>query len=380
MSEFTGERVIPGQVEDDLWAEHIARYAFAGRFARYGRVLDLGCGTGYGTAELSKRATEAIGVDVSADAIEYAKAHYRSAHFVQVSAIDTPFVEHSFDLVTSFELIEHLADYRPLLAEAKRVLHPTGLFMVSTPNKLYYAESRGEAGPNPFHEHEFEYEEFRQALLEYFPHVKLLLQDRMESFSIYPVAASGEAESEIVQATEDATAANFYIAVCSEEPLPEFKPFVYVPRAVNLLREREEHISKLEQELEQVRTWLRDTTEARDELLTRQKLVDEENDRKTAWAQDLAQQLKQIQDRVAALQTESERQRYEAAKVIEGLNAENLKNAKWALELDQKLAATEAQVTNANAKLDVLRVKLEGVRQSRWTKIGRHLGVGPKVD
>ena len=56
MSEFTGERVIPGQVNDDLWAEHIARYAFAARLSDGARVLDIGCGTGYGTAELAQRA------------------------------------------------------------------------------------------------------------------------------------------------------------------------------------------------------------------------------------------------------------------------------------------------------------------------------------
>jgi len=44
VSEFTGERVIPGQVNDELWAEHVARYAFAARMASGRRVLDLGCG------------------------------------------------------------------------------------------------------------------------------------------------------------------------------------------------------------------------------------------------------------------------------------------------------------------------------------------------
>ena len=51
MSEFTGERVIPGEVDPNLWNEHFSRYAFAALFCR-GRksVLDAGCGTGYGTA------------------------------------------------------------------------------------------------------------------------------------------------------------------------------------------------------------------------------------------------------------------------------------------------------------------------------------------
>ena len=72
MSEFTGERVIPGQVNDDLWAEHVARYALATRFAHGRRVLDLGCGTGYGTADLAQVASAAVGVDLAPEAIAYA--------------------------------------------------------------------------------------------------------------------------------------------------------------------------------------------------------------------------------------------------------------------------------------------------------------------
>ena len=56
MVEFTGERVIPGQVNDDLWSEHVARYAYARRYAEGRRALDAGCGTGYGSAELAQSA------------------------------------------------------------------------------------------------------------------------------------------------------------------------------------------------------------------------------------------------------------------------------------------------------------------------------------
>ena len=64
MSEFTGERVIPELVNDDLWAEHVARYAFAARLAAGRRILDAGCGTGYGAAELQSNAAGFIGIDV----------------------------------------------------------------------------------------------------------------------------------------------------------------------------------------------------------------------------------------------------------------------------------------------------------------------------
>ena len=146
MSEFTGERVIPGQVNDDLWAEHIARYAFAARLSDEARVLDIGCGAGYGTAELAQRALSATGVDISSDAIVYAAEHYPipNARFLAASATAIPFPSASFDLITAFEVIEHLDNWHELLMEARRVLHPNGMFLVSTPNKLYYAESRGE--------------------------------------------------------------------------------------------------------------------------------------------------------------------------------------------------------------------------------------------
>jgi len=67
--EFTGERVIPGQVDPDLLNEHLARYAFAARLARGKRVLDAGCGAGYGSAELVKSALSVVGVDAAADPV-----------------------------------------------------------------------------------------------------------------------------------------------------------------------------------------------------------------------------------------------------------------------------------------------------------------------
>ena len=63
MVEFTGERVVPGQVNDDLWSEHVARYAFARRFSAGKSVLDAGCGTGYGSAELARSARDVAGID-----------------------------------------------------------------------------------------------------------------------------------------------------------------------------------------------------------------------------------------------------------------------------------------------------------------------------
>src|ERR1700731_1170167 len=97
--EFTGERVIPGQVNDDLWSEHVARYAFARRYADGKRVLDAGCGTGYGSAELAQSAAAVTGVDISADAIEYARASYPipGLQFLESSCTAVPLPDRSVD-------------------------------------------------------------------------------------------------------------------------------------------------------------------------------------------------------------------------------------------------------------------------------------------
>src|SRR5689334_11741302 len=100
-AEFTGERVVPGQVDVDLWNEHFARYAFAVRFAKDKRVLDAGCGTGYGSAELARVAAEVTGIDVADDAIAYANEHFAAPRlqFVPGSVVSLPFEDGSFDLV-----------------------------------------------------------------------------------------------------------------------------------------------------------------------------------------------------------------------------------------------------------------------------------------
>jgi SAM-dependent methyltransferase len=365
VSEFTGERVIPGQVNDDLWAEHVARYALAARFAQGRRVLDLGCGTGYGTADLARVASAAVGVDLAPEAIGYALRHFPPARFLQCSATAVPFPPASFDLVTAFEVIEHLRDWRALLAEARRVLKPNGLLIVSTPNKRYYAEARAKSGPNPFHEHEFEFDEFRTALGEFFPHVQILFQDRVEAFAFYDGTQRSHTEADLARPSGDPETANFFIGICSCAPLPQLPAFLYAPRAANLLREREEHIRLLEHELAQVRTWLDQTTADRN-----------------------------------ALQKHLESEQARALQIITELNRELHRNTEWALDLEQRLTAKGAELAEAVRLLDRAETtviertdwarrldiqsqetaaQLEMVRQSRWLKLGRKLGLGPHV-
>src|ERR1035437_1514286 len=97
--EFTGERVIPGEVDVDLLNEHMARYTFAARLSRGKRVLDAGCGAGYGSAELALAAESVIGVDVAAEAVEFAREHYQrpNLEFAQGSCTALPYGDSCFD-------------------------------------------------------------------------------------------------------------------------------------------------------------------------------------------------------------------------------------------------------------------------------------------
>jgi ubiquinone/menaquinone biosynthesis C-methylase UbiE len=411
--EFTGERVIPDQVEPDLWSEHLARYAFAQRYAAGKHVLDCGCGTGYGTFELAQVATEVTGLDLSCDAIEYARANYARANtrYVTASCLDLPFPDGSFELIAAFEVIEHLADFRRFLDECARVLAPSGLFIVSTPNKHYYEESRAQSGPNPFHEHEFEAAEFHSELNRVYPSVTLLAQNHVECFS-FAARPHSTAEARVDGEGSQPADANFIIALCSKTALPPAQSFIYVPQTANLLHEREQHIRLLDAELHTTQAWLRQTQHDRDRLLDQHRELLESYETQNRWAKSLEVDLTAARERIDQLQSEfaSEQQsavetaRSYEAKVVE-LDAENLAKTKWALETDARLTAEIERITQELVRLNqllqtaeetvverttmaqrlenqkqALEAQLNSVRASRWMKLGRKLGVGPVLD
>lgn len=383
------------------------------RYARGRRVLDPACGSGYGAADLAQIATTVIATDLSSDAIRHAQASYPlpNLEFLAADAQALPFRDRSFDLITAFEVIEHLDEPRNLLAEARRLLSPGGLLLVSTPNKLYYAESRGDAGANPFHKHEFEFAEFQECLRDAFSEVTILLQNVTETQTFYPHKQFWDPDAHIAGTFGEPESAQFFLAICSQSSQPQHRSLVYVPHAGNLLRTREQHIFRLEDELSQVKHWLAEMTAERDQLLqlfAEQKAELEEHNR---WAEGLNHELAGTRQRIATLQDELAAQQAAARTAIDGyaakvteLEAENQRTIEASSRTEQLLQAELAAKTDELARcvdalhaaeatveerthwaqtlqgqINGLERRLTDARNSKWVRLGRHVGVGPDL-
>lgn len=413
LAEFTGERLIPGQVDVDLLNEHMARYTFAARLARGKRVLDAGCGAGYGSAELAAVALSVAGVDVAPEAIGFAREHYRlpNLEFEQASCIALPHPDGCFDLVVAFEVIEHLENWREFLLEARRVLAPGGQLIVSTPNKLYYTESRGAEGANPFHVHEFEFAEFGNELRAVFPHVSLFLENHVEGVSFQPHESGNTVEVRVDAGEPVPDESHFFVAVCAHRPQVGNPTFVYVPRAANVLRERERHIALLEAELAQKHAWWEKAQQDLAELDRQHRVLLDDLERSNRWAGERNREAEERAARIVELQEELARDQETARQMAEQYNAkvadlekDVAAKTQWARDVEASLQAevrkqtaelvravdalhrTEKELEDRTAWALALQEEarklgehVELYRASRWVRLGRKVGLGPVV-
>jgi SAM-dependent methyltransferase len=188
--EFTHERLVPQNYHSmrDLYYWHLSRYHFGKQFLqRADRVLDIACGTGYGSYELAFIAREVVAVDISQEAVDYAQKTFPSNNITftcgNAAAVQKS-VTGKFDVCTSFETIEHLTqdDQEFFLKGISEILEDNGYFIVSTPNTQIY--SSGEETKNEFHLHELDLKEFRTLLEKYFETVFIVGQRRFEGAGV----------------------------------------------------------------------------------------------------------------------------------------------------------------------------------------------------
>lgn len=226
---FTGERMIPELNKGKtLYYEHLLRYLFSSQFVKHKKVLDLGCGSGYGSRILKALgAKEVFGVDISKEAVEYARSTYgnQNVKFLTADVEKLPLFKERFDTIAAFEILEHLQNHNSFLKGIKKNLKPDGIFLVSTPNKYTYPEK------NPFHLKELFPDQFETLLKEYFTYVHLFNQQFLFSNSIQPQKRHNNLDLNFIHEKyikENRVSINpnikikesrYLIAVCSNKPI-----------------------------------------------------------------------------------------------------------------------------------------------------------------
>jgi len=172
------ERFVPGQGGSRLATEHLSRYLACEELARGKRVLDAASGSGYGTAILARDALRATGLDISKEAVDSARGAHQAENleYVVGSITDIPFEDGTLDLLVSFETLEHVpADAQSkFIAEARRVLAPDGLLVISTPDRNLTNQD------NEYHVQELSEAEFMGLLRSRFDKVDLYFQNIWE--------------------------------------------------------------------------------------------------------------------------------------------------------------------------------------------------------
>jgi 2-polyprenyl-3-methyl-5-hydroxy-6-metoxy-1,4-benzoquinol methylase len=227
----TGERCLPWMEDTQVIYEHLHRYYFASLFVADRDVLDVGCGEGYGAAILAESARNVVGVDVVSEVVEHARSAYpqENLQFEVASAVDLACVpDHSVDVVVCFEVIEHVHEQREVVATGRRVLRPDGLFLISTPDRVPYNDSRE---PNPFHVHELTAVELRELLTGTFRHVALWSQHFVIGSTLTATPKRAGTIDAMAVVRRDATwhratrSDDYLVAVAAARPLPEVPAF-----------------------------------------------------------------------------------------------------------------------------------------------------------
>jgi SAM-dependent methyltransferase len=224
ITELSAERLTPDEMAGKLMeSQHRGRYLWAAPLAERRDVLDAGCGTGYGSEILAAAgARRCVGVDLSPDAVEYARASSASGtEFIVGNLEELPFADATFDVATCFEVVEHVADQDVVISELHRVLRTDGLLVLSSPNRDVYPPG------NPNHTHEFIPDELAVALARAFTNVELYRQSGWLGAAVFNdeqscAVSTGSRQNLGVVKVGSVTPGNeeFTIAIASDGPLP----------------------------------------------------------------------------------------------------------------------------------------------------------------
>ncbi|MDI6721691.1 MAG: class I SAM-dependent methyltransferase [Candidatus Aenigmarchaeota archaeon] len=182
------ERMDPGQkgfFQKRMFADHLKRYEFTCKMCKGKRILDIACGEGYGTRVLRRYAKEVVAVDIF-DVDLKLLGFYKNVKFVRSDAIE--FLQKNrkkFDVIISFETVEHIPQYQKFIRLLHKNLKKGGLLIMSTPNRKFTDIFFGRKF-NPYHVKEFYTEELSKELTKIFVTEPVLYRQRpVEKKHIY---------------------------------------------------------------------------------------------------------------------------------------------------------------------------------------------------
>jgi 2-polyprenyl-3-methyl-5-hydroxy-6-metoxy-1,4-benzoquinol methylase len=168
---YTGERLAAedARFAPDM-ARHLAAYYLMEPFIAGKRVLEAGCGEGYGAALMAGHAAHVVGVDYNAAALELARERHQAPNleYRAVNLLDLARQSPGeFDVVTNFQVLEHLEDPAPFLTAAAACVKPGGMLILTTPNRP------ASVSENPYHVHEYAADELQALLARFFSQVEV---------------------------------------------------------------------------------------------------------------------------------------------------------------------------------------------------------------
>ncbi len=217
--EFTGERYVQEfDINSEISIYHMQRYMNVLRYCKDKCVLDAACGEGYGSNIISDVAKNVIGVDISDEAVSNAQTKYKKDNltFIKCSVTDIPVESGFFDIVISFETIEHINenDQIKFFEQIKRLLKPDGVLIMSSPDKLTYSDIP--EYNNPYHQHELYFSEFDSLVKKYFKYGEYYYQGMLCNSYVFKHNGNYEERFERITLNGDAenSRAEYIIGVC----------------------------------------------------------------------------------------------------------------------------------------------------------------------
>lgn len=170
----TGERMLPteqGEISM-VFSRHQFTYNYIKQYTENKSVLDIGCGTGYGSKIIAEKSGEVLGIDLSGEAIKYCRDKYKGSNLTYLQADALTFVPNKkFDIVIAFQVIEHIKDLAGFINKLRSIVKQGGKIIISTPNIPPQQKDRN---LNEYHVNEMTYNEFKKVLEQLFDKVVIM--------------------------------------------------------------------------------------------------------------------------------------------------------------------------------------------------------------